>query len=54
LILPKTGLFELEMQMLEQSSAKAVFDLCVQKGWYLTQLTPMEKNLEDVFRELTM
>jgi len=35
------------------ASAKAIFDMCVEKGWYLTRLTPMEKNLEDVFRELT-
>jgi ABC-2 type transport system ATP-binding protein len=46
-------LYEVESKS-EQSSTKAIFDLCVQKGWYLTQLTPMEKNLEDVFRELTM
>jgi len=37
----------------EMSSAKAIFDMCVSKGWYITQLTPQEKNLEDVFRELT-
>ena len=37
----------------EMVSAKAIFDMCVEKGWYLTRLTPMEKNLEDVFRELT-
>jgi ABC-2 type transport system ATP-binding protein len=37
----------------EMTSAKAIFDMCVEKGWYLTRLTPMEKNLEDVFRELT-
>lgn len=36
-----------------QSSAKAVFDLCVEKGWYLTQLTPIETKLEDIFREVT-
>lgn len=48
----KEGLFEVESQA-KQSSTKAIFDLCVQKGWYLTQLTPVEKNLEDIFRELT-
>jgi ABC-2 type transport system ATP-binding protein len=37
----------------EMTSAKAIFDLCVEKGWYITQLIPQEKNLEDVFRELT-
>ena len=36
-----------------QSSAKAIFDLCVQKGWYLCQLTPIETKLEDIFREVT-
>jgi ABC-2 type transport system ATP-binding protein len=49
----ENGLYEVESKS-GQSSAKTIFDLCVQKGWYLTQLTPMEKNLEDVFRELTM
>jgi ABC-2 type transport system ATP-binding protein len=36
-----------------QSSAKSIFDLCVEKGWYLTQLTPIETKLEDIFREVT-
>jgi ABC-2 type transport system ATP-binding protein len=36
-----------------QNSAKAIFDLCVEKGWYLTQLTPIETKLEDIFREVT-
>ena len=36
-----------------QHSAKAIFDLCVEKGWYLTQLTPIETRLEDIFREVT-
>lgn len=35
------------------SSVKEVFDMCVDKGWYLTQLTPTETRLEDIFRELT-
>jgi ABC-2 type transport system ATP-binding protein len=35
-------------------SAKAVFDLCVANGWYLSQLTPVETKLEDVFREVTL
>jgi ABC-2 type transport system ATP-binding protein len=36
------------------SSRKEVFKLCVNKGWILTELTPSETKLEDVFRELTM
>ncbi|MBN2347659.1 MAG: ATP-binding cassette domain-containing protein [Bacteroidales bacterium] len=35
------------------SSKKDVFNLCVKKGWILTELTPTETKLEDVFRELT-
>lgn len=36
------------------SSRKAIFNLCVEKGWVLIELTPTETKLEDVFRELTM
>jgi ABC-2 type transport system ATP-binding protein len=36
-----------------QHSAKAIFDLCVKKGWFLAQLTPIETKLEDIFREVT-
>ena len=36
-----------------QSSRKAIFSLCVEKGWFLTELTPVETKLEDVFREVT-
>ena len=38
----------------ELSSRKNVFKLCVDKGWMLTELTPTETKLEDVFRDLTM
>jgi ABC-2 type transport system ATP-binding protein len=37
-----------------EHSAKAIFDLCVANGWYLSQLTPVETKLEDVFREVTL
>ncbi len=33
---------------------RAIFALCVSKGWVLTQLTPVETKLEDIFRELTL
>jgi ABC-2 type transport system ATP-binding protein len=36
------------------TSRRDVFQLCVEKGWVLTELTPTETKLEDVFRELTM
>jgi len=38
----------------DHQSAKSIFDLCVKKGWYINQLTPIETKLEDVFREVTM
>ena len=37
-----------------KNSAKAIFGLCVEKGWYLNQLTPVETKLEDVFRKVTL
>jgi len=36
------------------SSRRAVFKLCVSKGWVLTGMTSIETKLEDIFRELTM
>ena len=36
------------------SSARTIFDLCVKNKWYLTQMTPMETRLEDIFRDLTL
>ena len=35
------------------SSRADIFKLCVQKNWVLTELTPIETKLEDIFRELT-
>jgi len=35
------------------SSKREVFKLCVQKGWVLTELIPLETRLEDIFRNLT-
>ncbi len=34
--------------------AEEVFGLAVQKGWIITQLTPYQSSLEDIFRELTV
>ncbi|MEZ4772881.1 MAG: ATP-binding cassette domain-containing protein [Bacteroidia bacterium] len=33
---------------------EAVFQLCVKNGWILTEMTPVEERLEDIFRELTL
>lgn len=37
-----------------KSSKREVFNLCVQKGWVLSELIPIETRLEDIFRNLTM
>ncbi len=33
--------------------AASVFNLCVAKGWVITELIPVETKLEDIFKELT-
>ncbi|MBP8960263.1 MAG: ATP-binding cassette domain-containing protein [Bacteroidales bacterium] len=33
---------------------REIFHLCVRNNWVLTEMTPFETKLEDVFRELTM
>lgn len=44
-----------EIQSKENAtSKKALFTMCVEKGWYLTEMTPIETKLEDIFRELTL
>ncbi len=36
------------------SSKREVFNLCKNNNWFLTEMTPIETKLEDVFRELTL
>ncbi|MBT3208311.1 MAG: ATP-binding cassette domain-containing protein [Bacteroidetes bacterium] len=36
------------------STRREVFRLCVEKDWILTQMTPIETKLEDVFHTLTI
>jgi ABC-2 type transport system ATP-binding protein len=36
------------------TSRREVFELCKGKGWVLTEMTPIETKLEDIFRELTL
>jgi len=47
------GLFMLQ-QNTPESIERAVFNLCVKNTWVITEMTPVETKLEDVFRELTM
>jgi len=37
-----------------QSLARSVYKLCVDQSWVITEMTPVQTKLEDVFRELTM
>lgn len=46
-------LFEIQ-SLPDTSSVKAIFDACVQNNYYITELTPIETKLEDIFRKLTL
>ena len=35
------------------TSRRAIFNLCVENSWTLTELTPVETKLEDIFHQLT-
>lgn len=48
----KSGYFTVQSKP-EKESRKPIFDLCVKKKWYLTEMTGIETQLEDVFRNLT-
>lgn len=37
----------------DQSSKKPIFQLCVDKGWFLLEMTEIETKLEDIFKTLT-
>jgi ABC-2 type transport system ATP-binding protein len=44
-----------EIESIEnQSSNRAVFELCKDRGWALTEMIPFETKLEDIFRDLTL
>jgi len=45
--------FEIQ-SMANQSSRRDIFQLCVNKKWFLTEMTLIETKLEDIFRELTI
>ena len=38
----------------EKQCGRDIFNLCVQKNWVITEMTPSETKLEDIFRNLTM
>jgi ABC-2 type transport system ATP-binding protein len=47
------NIFEVQSRA-NQSSLKKIFKVCVDNHWTLTEMTPIETKLEDVFRELTL
>jgi ABC-2 type transport system ATP-binding protein len=53
LIKGKDGSFEIQSKA-NESSRRAIFDLCVARKWTLVEMAVFETKLEDVFRELTM
>ncbi len=38
----------------QSSSKRDIFKLCVERNWFLTEMTPIERKLEDIFRQLTL
>ena len=48
-----TQAFEVQSKP-SMNSRRAIFKLCVEKGWSLTEMTPVERKLEEVFRDLTI
>lgn len=49
----KENYYEIQSKK-KASSKRVVFELCVKHGWILTEMTPIETKLEDIFRELTL
>ncbi len=47
------GSYEIQSRP-DLSSRKSIFALCCEKNWVLTELTPIQTKLEDIFHELTM
>ena len=50
---PAENRFEVQ-SILDESSNRAIFELCVKNNWILSEAIPFETKLEDIFRELTM
>jgi ABC-2 type transport system ATP-binding protein len=48
----ENGLLEVQGEP-DKKLAKYIFEICVKNKWVLTQLTPIETKLEDIFMELT-
>ncbi len=38
----------------DEKIRREIFGMCVNNNWFLSEMTPIETKLEDIFRELTM
>jgi ABC-2 type transport system ATP-binding protein len=43
-----------DIHCVDNNAKREIFKLCVDKNWVLTEMTPFETKLEDIFRDLTM
>ena len=43
-----------DIHSIDNSTKREIFRLCVDNKWVLTEMTPFETKLEDIFRDLTM
>jgi ABC-2 type transport system ATP-binding protein len=48
------NLNKFEIHCTSNEVKREIFRLCVDKNWVLTEMTPFETKLEDIFRDLTM
>lgn len=43
-----------DVHCIDNNTKRDIFKLCVNNNWVLTEMTPFETKLEDIFRDLTM
>jgi ABC-2 type transport system ATP-binding protein len=43
-----------DIHCVDTNAKREIFKLCVDKNWVLTEMTPFETKLEDIFRDLTI
>ena len=43
-----------DLQCYDDAARRDIFRICVHNKWVLTEMTPVETKLEDIFRDLTM
>ncbi|MDX9930638.1 MAG: ATP-binding cassette domain-containing protein [Bacteroidales bacterium] len=43
-----------DVHCVDKEAGREIFRLCVENKWVLTEITPFETKLEDIFRDLTM